>query len=125
MTKQSLFKFIIYGILQWVLLMFIIFVISLIYGVKEGAEMTVPPALGLAGVAVILGIIAYAFGRQLKPSSRKQVIIAGLVWSGITTMFMSVTALGNDTQGVVFGNWGMYLLFVAQIIGTMFVRVKK
>lgn len=125
MTKKSIFKLVVYGLLQWFILMMAIFVISLIYGVKGDAEMTTPPPLGFVLVAVIMVGVSYAFGRWLKPTSRKQVVIAGLIWSGMTTLFMLVTVFANGTQGVILGNWGSYLMFVAQVIGSLFVGVKK
>lgn len=118
-------KIIVFGLVQWFLLMIVIFAISLIYGVKEGAEMTAPPSLGFAIVAVIMVGVSYAFARWLKPASRKQAVIAGLVWSGMTTVFMLVTVFGNGTQGIFFNGWGAYLIFVAQVIGAMFIGVKK
>lgn len=125
MNKRAIVKLVIYGLVQWVFLMLSIFVASLISGINEGVEMGMPPPLGLVVAAIIMALVSYAFCRRLKPVSRKQAIIAGLVWSGMTIVFMSITAFGNDTQGVVFGNWGMYLLLVSQLIGVMFVRIKK
>jgi len=125
MTKQSIFKIVVFGLVQWILLLVIIFTISLIYGVKEGAEMTAPPALGMAIVVVILAVISYLFGHWLKPANRKQVIIAGLIWSGMTTVIMLVTLVGNKTQDVFLNSWVAYLIFIAQVVGTMFVSVKK
>ncbi|MEK7537737.1 MAG: hypothetical protein AAB619_02055 [Patescibacteria group bacterium] len=118
-------KLVVFGLVQWFLLMIAIFVISLIYGIKESAEMTAPPSLGFAIAAVIMVGVAYAFARWLKPASRKQAIIAGLMWSVMTTVFWLVTVFANSTQDVIFKGWGVYLLFVAQVIGTMFVSVKK
>jgi len=125
MNKQSIIKIIVFGLLQWFILMISIFVISLIYGIKEGVEMTAPPPLGFAIVAVVMVFVSYALGRWYKPASRKQAIIAGLIWSGMTTVFMLVTVFGNGTQDVFFNGWGVYLIFVAQVIGAMFVSVKK
>ncbi len=45
MNKQITVKIIIFGLVQWFLLMVSTFVISLIYGIKEGAKMTAPPPL--------------------------------------------------------------------------------
>lgn len=125
MTKKSTFKLVVYGLLQWFILNITIFVASLIFGINRKAEMTTPPPLGFALVAVIMVGVSYAFGRWLKPTSRKQVVIAGLVWSGMTTVFMLVTVFGNGTQGVILGHWASYLMFIAQVIGSLFVGVKK
>jgi hypothetical protein len=125
MNKIYIIKIFAFGLLQWFLLMIIIFTISLIYGVKEGSEMTAPPPLGMAIVVGILIVISYAFGRWLKPVSRKQAVNAGLVWSGMTTIFMLVTLFANNTQGVFLASWIAYLLFIAQAVGSMFVGVKK
>lgn len=125
MTKQTLYKLIGLGLLQWFLLMVTIFVISLIYGVKEQAEMSAPPLLGYIITAVILAVIAYVCGRWLKVASRRQAIMAGLFWSILTTAFWLITVFGNGTQETIFSTWGVYLLFVAQLVGTLFVRAKK
>ncbi|MFA5070620.1 MAG: hypothetical protein WC528_05050 [Patescibacteria group bacterium] len=125
MNKIFIIKIFAFGLLQWFLLMIAIFIISLIYGVKEGAEMTAPPPLGMAIVVGFLIIISYAFGRWLKPVSRKQAVIAGLLWSGMTTVFMVVMLLVNGTQGIFLASWVAYLLFIAQAVGSMLVGVKK
>lgn len=125
MNKQLFIKLIVFGIVQWFALNIIIFVVSLVIGVKDRTEMGAPPALGFVGVAAIMIIISYFFGKQLKLASRKQAIIAGLFWSGITTVFMLVTVFVNSTQEVILGNWGIYLVLVAQAIGTIFISIKK
>jgi len=125
MNKQLAAKIIVFGLVQWFVLMVAIFVISLIYGIKEHAEMTAPPPLGMAIVAVIMVVVAYAFGRWCKPARRKQAVIAGLIWSGMTTVFMLVTLFANGTQGVFLASWVAYLLFIAQAIGALFVSVQK
>ncbi|MFA6197832.1 MAG: hypothetical protein WC734_01590 [Patescibacteria group bacterium] len=125
MNKQALYKLIGLGLFQWLLLMITIFVISLIYGVNEQAEMSAPPLLGYIIAAVILAVLAYACGRWLKPARRSQAIQAGLFWSILTTAFWLITVFGNGTQETIFSNWGVYLLFIAQLVGTLFVRAKK
>lgn len=124
MNRRTFYKLIGLGLLQWFLLNIGIFVVSLIYGIKESAEMTVPPPLGFVFVAAVMVVLSLVSGQWLKPTSRKQVVISGLLWSGMTILFMLVTVFMNNTQGVILGNWGVYTLFVAQVFGTLFVRTK-
>lgn len=125
MNKQTLFKLLVYGVLQWVLLNIVIFVISLVAGVKDDAEMTAPPPLGFVIVAVIMVLMAYFFARRLEPVSRKQAVMIGLFWSGLTTLFMLVTLFANDTRNIFLSSWTAYLIFIAQVIGAAFVGVKN
>ncbi len=125
MNKQTIIKLIVFGVLQWICLNIALFVVSLLFGVKDDAEMTAPPTLGFVIVAVLLVGISFAFARWLKPASRKQSMIAGLLWSGMTTVFLLATVFANDTQGVFFNGWGVYSIFVAQAIGAMLFSPKK
>lgn len=122
MTRKLAFSVVVLGLVQYVLMMVTIFVVSLIFGVTENAEMTAPPPLGMAVVTVLMLIMSYAFGRRLKLIDRKQQVMTGLVWSGMTTVFLVATLLANDTGRVFLGSWVSYLVFIAQAIGMLIVR---
>ncbi len=125
MNKRTTVKIIVFGLIQWFILLAAIFVASLIFSVKEGAEMTAPPTLGFVIVALVMVGVSWAFARRLKLASRKLVIIAGLIWSAMTTVFLLVTVLANGTQDVFFNGWGAYLLFFSQAIGAMLVSTNQ
>lgn len=125
MNFRSFIKLFIYGLVQWFALLLCIFLISLIVGVKEGAEMSAPPPFGLLGVAVIMVAVSYFIARRLKFSSQKQALYAGLVWSGLTIAFMLATVFMNDTQDVILGSWGIYFVFIAQLVGALLASGNK
>ncbi len=125
MIKRVITKIILYGLGQWIFLLLSIFAASLIFSAEAGAEMALPSSWGLVMVAVVMAGVSYALGRRLKPVTRRQALTVGLVWSGMTTLFMAITAFGNGTQVTVFGSWGMYVLLVAQVGGTLFVNAPK
>lgn len=122
MQKKFLIRLVVYGIVQWIILNVVLFVVSLIYGIVQKTEMGAPPALGFVVLAVVLAGVSYLFVQLLHPSNRQQAIMAGVVWSGMTIIFMAVLTIANGTQGIIFGNWGIYTVFMSQIVGTLFFK---
>jgi hypothetical protein len=125
MNKSYLIKIIAYGLLQWVIFNLVLFVASLVIGIKEGAEMTVPPPLGFVVVAVVMTAAAYVFARQLKPTNQSQVMQASIIWTTMTIIFLGVTCIANGTQSAIFGNWGVYTVFAGQFVGPLLMKFKN
>ena len=122
MNKRYLGKLIAYGLFQWIIFNLALFVAAMIFDVIRTTDMTAPPPLGLVIVAIVMTAVAYVFARQLKPTSRPQVLQAGIVWTAMTIIFLVVTCVANDTQSVIFGNWGVYAVFVGQLVGTLLLK---
>lgn len=120
MQKRFLVKVIVFGALQWVILLAALFAISLALGIKEGEEMGAPPPWGFVVLAIIMVGVSYGFVRKLKLENRRTAVVAGCIWSGMTIVFMALTTVANGTQATIFGNWGIYPLFIGQAVGAMF-----
>lgn len=118
---KPIVRLIVYGIAQYILLMLALFVLSLAFGSDEAP----PPPAGFIILAAFMVLISFLFARLLKPTSRKQAVTAGLIWTAMTIVIIVVTAVGNGTQGVFFGNWGVYLMFAGLAVGPLLLKVKK
>lgn len=122
MNKRYLIKIMAFGLLQWVIFNLALFVASLIIGIKEGAEMTAPPPLGFVIVAMVMTASAYLFARQLRTTSQRQIVQASIIWVAMTIIFLGVTCIANGTQSLIFGNWGIYTVFVGQFAGPFLLK---
>ncbi len=124
MNKHFWGRTVIYGILQWIILNAALFVISLIIGVKEGDEMVAPPAWGFVILAVFMAVVANLFVRSMKLTSQQDATATGIIWSCMTLAFMAFITIANGTQGRIFSNWGVYAVFVSQMVGTILMTTK-
>lgn len=112
---------VIYGVALYFVLNVILFLVALAFGSGEKA----PPPLGFALVSLLVAVPSYFFSRRMRPSSKKQALLWGLLWAGMSLLFLTVVVIGNGTQKVVFGNWGAYLMFVGIALGSLFVRIRQ
>lgn len=124
MLKRYWVRAAVYGILQWFILNAVLFMISLLMSVNEGTEMLAPPAWGFLVLAAVMAVVSNLFVRSMKLATQQQATRTGLAWSCMTLAFMAVTTIANGTQGVIFGNWGVYAVFISQTVGTILMTTK-
>ncbi len=92
-----------------------LFVLSIIYQSEQPIDFISANIIA----AVVMMLVAWWLGRKLKLETTKDAGLVGIVWVIIVVVILGIVAFGNQTQGIVFGNWSVYLTYVGIFAGAL------
>jgi hypothetical protein len=121
-NKKTFARVFVYGLLLFVILNVVLFVLSIIFGF----ETNIPQNAGIVA-GIVMAIITTVFVLLRKPKSIKDVLYYSGAWTAIVFVLLLLITIPNKTTAVVFGNWiGYYvmalMIFVPVLGWVMFGR---
>lgn len=126
---KTIVKDVLFGLLIIILITAAEFIVTLPFDVSpdlSNAELVPVLNREFLLTAVPAGIITYFFAEFVKTTTKGEAIRRSLLWTAMVVLNYLAMALGNDRLGVIFGAWGLYVLFLFTLLGPLiFARVMK
>lgn len=97
-----------------------LFALSLIYSSEQPMDFLSANVIAAAAV----GLVAFFLGRRVGLVSPRYALLVGTSWNILVILVMFVVGFGNDTLGIIFGTWSMYLTYVAVEVGAVLAVTK-
>lgn len=123
MPSQSIkrgFKIFGFGFLLFITTMLLLFIMSIITKSEQPIDYQ---WVGVV-VAVIMAACSLWFSRLMRVTTTKQALTCGIVWAIMLAAIFLIIAIPNQTTGIVFGQWSIYLVFIGVAIGPVLLKRK-
>ncbi|MBI5467175.1 MAG: hypothetical protein HY975_03100 [Candidatus Kerfeldbacteria bacterium] len=98
-----------YGFLIVLTWFVVLFVMSFVLPADQSYGFTLTNLIA----AGVMGWVGYRLARRLHPSNSRQGMQIGSIWVLIELLIVTLVAIGNGTESIVFGNWSVYLTYIA------------
>jgi len=83
------------------------------------------PTYAIVVHGIVMAVVVWLLIKWQKPADKKEAFSYSVSWTVITFLLLLVVTIGNDTTGVLFGNWGTYLDMALMILPPMIEFRKK
>jgi hypothetical protein len=121
---KKLFLDILLGFLLFIFIFVVEFSIMLIFGDPAGFEANQFSAVSLEFLLISLpaGILSFLLALLIKTIKQADALRRGIVWAVEILFVYLAIGLLNNTAGVIFSSFGMYLMLVLVFSGPSFAR---
>ncbi|MFH0829301.1 MAG: hypothetical protein V1907_03940 [Candidatus Kerfeldbacteria bacterium] len=108
-----------YGLLMFLVWMALLFITSMVNGTEGMTDIdfnSTKMVISGVVVAALMGIVAYLFCRKLRLDTKRDALIAGVLWVVILVAFQLFIMIPNGTTKVLRA-WAMDLPYITIIVG--------
>lgn len=122
--KKSI-KIITYGLLIYVAWNLGLFLTAIIFGFEDSVNVKPQDMLiGSLGTSMVVGLTAWLGARWLQLTNQRDRLMAGIIWMGEVIILLLIVTIANKTTDKIFGQWAVYISFLAILAGTLLGKSK-
>jgi hypothetical protein len=116
-VPMKIFLTVLFGVINFVAIMMLMFVASIILRVPESTGNTYLVSTNAIVAALPAGVIAFFLARVLKIAGIKAGLLSGAIWAGTQLVLFSLIGWANQTLPFIFSAFGFYVLIVFVFLG--------